>query len=315
MLENRHARLDAVSILAITGLCALWGVSQVFVKIANAGISPMLQAGLRSIGATVLLLLWAWARGVPLFYRDGSFWFGMLVAALFAGEFSFINWGLVFTTASRGVLFVYVAPFVVAAGAHWLIPGERLRVLQVIGFAAAFAGLALAFDDALHMPDTRQLVGDALVVGGALFWGATTVVVKASRLARLSATKVLFYQLAGSAVMLPLLSGVFGEAGITAPTKLVLGALAFQTAVIAFASYLAWFWLVAHYPAARLSAFSFLTPLFGLMAGVVLLGEPLTATLVAAILLVGLGIYLVNRPAPRAPAGVAGSTAATAEPS
>jgi drug/metabolite transporter (DMT)-like permease len=292
-----RTRLDAAAILLMIALCACWGFNQVAIKLAGAGISPLLQAGLRSLGSGLLLWAWSARRGVALFRRDGSLGLGLLIGLLFAGEFVFLYGGLVFTSASRAVLFLYTSPFVVALGAHLFVPGERLRPIQGVGLGAAFVGVVLAFADALRLPSYRELLGDGMVFIGALFWGATTVLIKASRLARLAPEKTLFYQLAVSALALPVLAWAVGERGVTAPTPLVLAMLLYQIAVIAFTSYLAWFWLIARYPAGRLSSFAFLTPLFGLVAGGLVLGEPITPAVVAALILVGFGISLVNRSA------------------
>jgi drug/metabolite transporter (DMT)-like permease len=278
----------------LLSLCAIWGLTQVAIKVANTGTSPLFQAGLRSAGSALLLWAYARARHVPLFGCDGSLGFGLTIAALFAGEFVCLYWGLVFTTAACGILFIYTSPFVVALGAHWFVPGERLHGRSIAGLACAFAGLVLAFGDALTLPTWWELIGDGLELVAALLWGATTVVIKASRL-RLSPHKTLFYQLACSAPILLALSWLTGEAGITRPTTPVLGALAYQIVVVAFASYLAWFWLLTRYPAAPLAAFSFLTPLFGMLASWLLLGEPVTAALGVAMVFVAAGIYLVSR--------------------
>jgi len=296
-MTTRHTAIDTRAAVAMVTLCAVWGLNQVAAKVVNAGISPVLQAGLRSVGAA--LLLWAWSsfRGVRLFDRDGSLPAGILIGALFAAEFTFLYWGLEYTTASRAAIFLYTAPFWVAVGTHILVPGERLRRQQVIGLTAAFAGVVVAFGGDMTLPTRNQLVGDAMVLAAGLLWGATTVTVKATRLARVSANKMLFYQLGISGLALPLLSLALGEPGVFAATPFLLGVLGFQIAIVAFVTYLAWFWLVAHYPAGRLSAFTFLTPLFGVLAGAALLDEPLSAGLILALLLVGAGIWLVNRPA------------------
>lgn len=296
MIERR-GHLDAVAMATMLILCASWGLQQVAIKVANAGISPLFQAGIRSIGATVLVWLWAAHRGVRLFERDGSLVPGLIAAVLFAGEFAFVYWGLTFTSASRSVILLYTAPFFIALGAHFLLPGERLRPLQWAGLAFAFIGVVAAFADGLRAPSPRELIGDAMVLLAALFWAATMLVIKGSRLATISPAKTLFYQLAGSALVLPLLSVALGEPGIVAPTPLVLACLAYQTAVVAFGSYLAWFWLVTRYPAGRLASFSFLTPLFGMLAGGLLLSERITGALATAMLMVAIGIWLVNRPA------------------
>lgn len=294
--SSGRSHLDATAMLVMVVLCASWGLQQVTVKVANAGISPLLQAGIRSLGAAVLVWLWSSYRGIRLFERDGTLVPGLISAALFAGEFAFIYWGLTFTSASRSVVFLYTAPFFIALGAHFFLPGERLRLLQWVGLACAFAGVVAAFADGLRMPDPREMIGDGMVLFAAVLWAATTLVIKGSRLVTISPAKTLFYQLAGSAVVLPLASVALGEPGIVNPTPLVLACLAYQTVLVAFASYLAWFWLVTRYPAGRLSSFSFLTPLFGMLAGWLLLAERISGALMLAMLLVGAGIWLVNRP-------------------
>ena len=125
-------RLDVRAVLILIACCACWGINQVAIKIANEGISPILQVGVRSLLSGVLVLAWSAARGVRLFERDGTLWPGILAGALFGADFLFIYVGLGFTTASRGVVFLYLAPFVVAFGAHYLIPGDRLTIALAI---------------------------------------------------------------------------------------------------------------------------------------------------------------------------------------
>ena len=304
-MDARSSQLDSLAILLVVLCCASWGLQQVAIKVANAGISPILQAGLRSAGAAVLVWAWSSARGIRLFDRDGSLWLGIAIAVLFGGEFAVIYVALEFTTAARGAIFLYTAPFFVALGAHFLIPGERLRGGKAVGLLGAFLGVAVAFSDSLALPSHREFIGDAMMVLAGFLWGATTVLIKATRLARLSALKTLIYQLAGSALLLVPLSPLLGEKGVTDPSALVLLLLGYQIVFVAFASYIAWFWLIARYPASALSSFTFLTPIFGLLGGAILLHEPVGLRLIVAIALVGAGIYLVNG-RPRAKGGTRG---------
>lgn len=276
-------------------LCMIWGVGQVATKVGNTGISPVWQAALRSIGAALLLSGWILGRGIPLRDRADTVAPGTLVGVLFAAEFACLFIGLLYTTAVRGVLLLYSAPFFVALGAHWFVPGDRLTRQKAIGLAAAFVGLVVAFGERIGTPEPSALLGDALCLAAAFFWGATTIVIKTTPLRRAPAELTLLYQLAVSAVVLVALSYAFDEPGVFAPSPIVWASLAFQTFVIACASYLAWFWLVAHYRATTLHAFTFLTPLFGVVAGAVLLDEPLGASLVVALALIATGIVLVNR--------------------
>ncbi|MBP7065114.1 MAG: DMT family transporter [Ferrovibrio sp.] len=298
VMTQQHDRLDTLSIATMVVLCFLWGVQQVVIKLTTPEIPPLLQAGLRSAIASLLVLAWLGWRGVALFGRDGSLRAGLLAGSLFALEFALIYHGLQFTTASRAAILLYTAPFWVALGAHWLIPGERIGRAQLAGLLCAFAGILVAFGDALHVPNPDELFGDALLLGAALLWAATTVVIKASVLTRIHPGKTLLYQLGLSALLLPLASLALGEGGMASPSRFAIGSLAFQSIVIACVSYMIWFGLIARYPASRLSALSFLTPLFGVAIGALWLGEPLTLALLLALLLVGLGIHLVNRPRP-----------------
>ena len=289
--------LDRLAIGLMVVFCSIWGLQQVAIKVANAGISPVWQAGMRSLGATATILLWVLFRRVKLFERDGTWWPGLLVGLLFSGEFALIFLGLDYTPASRGVIFLYTAPFFVALGARWFLPGERMRRAQWGGMALAFIGVVLLFGEHLWLPADQAWIGDLMILGAAMLWAATTLAVKASALGRSSAEKILLYQLAISAVLLPPLSMAMGEPGVFAPTPLVWANLFFQAVIVAGASYLGWFWLIRHYPATRLSSFSFLTPVMGVLASILLLDEPLTPTIFAALFLVGAGIWIANRPA------------------
>ena len=296
-VHETRSGLDQTATGTMVLLCALWGLNQVAMKIANTGISPVLQGGLRSIGAALLVLLWARMRGVRLGTRDGTLWAGIGAGLLFALEFALLYWGLFFTTASRGIVFLYTTPFVVAIGAHLFVPGDRLTKPKLLGLAAAFLGLALAFGDSLRLPSQRELTGDLLCLGAAVLWGATTILIKATPLVRAAPEKTLLYQLGVSAVALPLGSLLIGEAGITDLRLIVVAALAYQTVIVGSASYVAWFWLVSRYPASRLASFSFLAPIFGVSFGALLLGEKIGPALLGAVALIAVGIWLVNRPA------------------
>jgi len=282
--------------VALLLLCCLaWGLNQVAIKVGVAGISPLMGAGLRSLVAAALVWLWCGLRGEPMFRRDGTGPFGLLIGLLFAGEVALIYWGLAYTTASRSVIFLYSAPFFVALGAHRYIPGERLTRARTAGLVVAFAGLCLACADALYLPSRRELFGDMLELAAGFLWGATTVVIKKGGRVPLTPSRMLFYQLAISSVALIGASLALREPGVVSPTVPVLAALAYQAVIVAFASYLAWFWLLRRYPASDLAPYLFWTPLAGVLAGWGLLGDPLSANLGAAAALVALGIYLVNR--------------------
>jgi len=297
-VTERKAHLDSQAVGILLACCLFWGGQQVLVKATLPELPPVFQAGLRFVGATVLLLLWCRRRAIPLWQRDGTLGAGLLAGVLFAAEFAGMYLGLQHTTASRLTVFLYTSPFWVAVLLPLFAPSERLRAVQWVGLACAFAAVVFALREGFGPGGGATWRGDLLGLLAGAMWGLTTVTIRATRLATASPEKTLFYQVAVSAVALPLLSLALGEAWVWHWSAFAATSLALQTAVGAFTSYLAWMWLLAHYPATRISAFVFLTPLFALLAGALWLREPVTPSLVAALALVAVGIVLVNRRAP-----------------
>ncbi|HSV36859.1 MAG TPA: DMT family transporter [Ramlibacter sp.] len=295
-MSHRKTHLDALAVSLLLVCCLFWGFQQILIKTTVGEVPPLWQAALRFIGATALLGLWCVARGVKLFERDGTLGAGLLAGVLFAAEFSCIYLGLRDTTASRLTVFLYTSPFAVALLLPRFVPSEKLRPVQWIGLVIAFIAVAVAFSEGFSGDTTaRQLRGDALALAAGMLWGLTTLVIRASAMATASAEKTLFYQVAVTAVVAPLLSLALGETWSFSYSAYAWGSIALQTAIGAFASYLTWMWLLRHYPATRMSSFTFLTPVFALVFGVVLLQEPLTLQLVLALGGVAVGIVLVNR--------------------
>ena len=293
---THHTRpLDALAVAAVLMLCLSWGFNQVSVKLALHDIPPFMQAAVRSVGAALIVVVVAKARGLKLFARDGTLAAGVIAGLLFGTEFILIYQGLVYTTATRAVLFIYLAPFFVVLGTRIFLPADRFHLPQWAGLALSFAGMIVAFGVPTPALDPRQMLGDVMMVVAALLWAATTLLIKASRLARISSEKVLIYQLVVSAPMMALAAFLAGEHMTHAPSALAIGALAYQTVWVVSVTFVIWFALVVRYSANRLSAFTFLTPLFGVAAGHLVLHEPLTPAFAAAVALVAGGLILVNR--------------------
>ncbi|WP_367875349.1 DMT family transporter [Luteolibacter sp. Populi] len=277
-------------------LCVIWGFQQVAIKSSVQEMSPVFQVGIRSALAAVLVGIVMVARRENLSLRDGTLRPGLLVGLLFGGEFLAVSLGLNYTTAGHMAVFLYTAPIFTVLGFHWLVREERMNRAQWLGVGVAFAGIAVAFSGSFFAPGGKNLLlGDALGILGGILWAATTLVIRGSRLSETPATKTLFYQLAGAGVMLLLYAWLSGKVAAATWTPRLGVNLVFQTVVVAFASYLYWFWLLRKYLASRLSVFSFLTPIFGITFGVLVLKEPLDPRFVVGALLVLAGITIVNR--------------------
>ncbi|WMR30580.1 DMT family transporter [Metapseudomonas otitidis] len=273
-------------------LCIVWGFQQVSIKLVEQDVAPVLQLAIRSgIAALVLgaITLWREGRGA---FGDGTLLPGLGVGLLFTLEFFFISEGLVRTSTSHIAVFLYTAPIFAALGLHLILPEERLSPVQWLGVLVAFGGIALAF---LGKPGNAagSLFGDALGICAAIAWGATTVLIRGSSLSEAAPVKTLFYQLGVAGVVLLAVAAATGRLGLV-PSDRALLSLGFQVVVVALISYLGWFWLLRRYLASRLSMLSFMTPLFGVGFGVLVLGEPLDSSFIRGGLLVLGGLLLVT---------------------
>ena len=290
---SRPLNAGAVALMLL--LCLSWGFNQIAVKLALPFIPPLLQATIRSSGALIVILLVAWTRGVKLFERDGTLWPGIFAGVLFGIEFVLIFRGLLYTSASRAVVFLYTAPFFVALGSKRFL-GERLGAMQWGGLALCFAGVALAIGVPQPDVDASVLLGDAMIVGGGALWAATTLIAKGTRLRVAPAEKALGYQVAMSIPILGLAALAGGETITHMPSALTLALMAYQAIWVVGLTFMLWFSLVKVYSASKLSAFTFITPLFGVAAGYLIMHDHLTLAFGAAALLVAAGLFLVNRP-------------------
>jgi drug/metabolite transporter (DMT)-like permease len=288
----------AVAIMLV--LCLSWGFNQIAVKLVLPDIPPMLQATIRSSGALPALLLIARLRGVKIFVADGTLWVGLFAGVLFGIEFILIYRGLLLTSASRAVVFLYVTPFFVALGSYVFL-GERMRASQWGGLALCFAGVALAIGVPQANVDANVLLGDLMIVAGGALWAATTLIAKATSLRKAPPEKALGYQVALSIPILGLAAWFFGETITRVPGPLALSLMVYQAVWVVGLTFLLWFTLVQRYSASKLSAFTFITPLFGVVASYFILHDTLTPVFGAAALLVISGLYLVNRPSPVVP--------------
>ncbi|ENV51601.1 Permease of the drug/metabolite transporter (DMT) superfamily [Acinetobacter junii CIP 107470 = MTCC 11364] len=294
---DERKTLDQTASSLMIVLCMVWGLQQVILKMAASDISPLMQIALRSGLAALLLLPLVLLDQKSQLMNPKNVKAGALVAVLFSLEFFLLAQALQLTSASHAVVLLYTAPIFVALGLHWKLPSERLTLLQWTGIGIAFIGIVVTFirpqQIGVNTFQQQMLWGDLYALAAAIAWAATTVTVRLSSLAQAAVTQTLFYQLAGSFILLLGLAFFLGQA-VVQWTPLVIGSLAFHTLIVSFASFLAWFWLLRNYLASRLGVFSFLTPLFGIIFGVWLLDENIEANFIFGTALVLLGILVVS---------------------
>ncbi len=291
--------LDLKAVFILTGLCMLWGFNAVAIKVSNVGIAPVFSAGLRSVIAVVALAVWMKVKKIPLF--PSNLLDGLVVGVLFGTEFACLYASLLYTTASSAWILLYATPFFHALGAHFFLEGDRLTVHKTTGLFLAFIGIIVLLSKHLGVPSWIGLVGDLLAFAAAALWALTTIYIKRRLVGTVSYYHTLFYQTVFSIPILFFISLLLKETPIIDVSCLIVLSIAFQGIVVAFVSYLLWFYLVHAYPVSRLSAFTFLTPVFATISCVAFLNEPLTWKLVVSLILVSLGIYIVNMKPLKAP--------------
>jgi drug/metabolite transporter (DMT)-like permease len=286
--------LDLKAVAIIVVLTLVWGFHYTSIKYSNEGVSPVFASALRSFIACSCGVVYCLYKEQKLFHTDIMLFHGFVVGLLFGLEFACIYFGLLYTDAARSVVFVYLSPFVVAVGAHFFLKGDRLTLLKTIGLILAFLGVVIVFQGRPRTAKPTMLIGDLLQVAAAFLWGATTLYIKKYMAEKIHPINTFLYQLFFSIPILFLVSLILEPHWVSKINFTVGAALFYQSIIIAFLSYLIWFWLIHHYPVSRLSAFTFFTPVFGVLSGILFVHEELTRSLMLGLPLVCLGILFVN---------------------
>jgi drug/metabolite transporter (DMT)-like permease len=293
MESKDYLDLKAVIILIVVTL--FWGFNYPAIKISNQGVSPIFASTLRSVIASICGLIYCLRKEKRLFHTDVMLFHGVMVGLLFGAEFACIYFGLLYTDASRSVLFVYLSPFVVAIGAHFFLKGDRLTFLKILGLVLAFTGIFVVFGGRPKTAKGTMVLGDILQITAAVLWGATTLYIKKFMANRVEPIHTFLYQLVFSIPILLIVSIILEPKWIYKIDPYIVGSLFYQSVIIAFLTYLVWFKLIHNYSVSRLSAFTFFTPIFGVLFGILFLHEELTVSLMIGLPMVSMGIFLVNR--------------------
>lgn len=290
---ERKDRIDAFGAVVLLGFSTLMGLNQVMIKLVNAGFSPVFQAGLRSACALLPVVLFALIMRRKLSMRDGSLLPGLFSGTLFALEFMLLFTALEYTAVSRASIFMYTMPVWVAIGAHFLIPGERLTPRRALGLVLAVFGVGVAMLDEPPSWTPNALLGDMMCIAGAMCWAGIALTARATTLSKSSPEMQLTYQLVVSAPILLAVALYIGNP-IREPTAVILGLFAFQVLAVVSIGFLCWFAILRIYPASDMTSFSFLAPVFGVLASWIVLDEKLSLSILLALVMVGAGIFLIS---------------------
>ncbi len=292
--SQRKTRIDGFGATMLVGISGVLAFNQVLIKLVNVGMNPVFQAGFRSLCAILPMLGYMWLREKKFSLRDGSLLPGMACGILFAFEFSLLFKALDYTSVGRTSVLFYTMPIWVAGAAHFLIPGEQLTPRRILGLLFAVSGVALAMLRNDHPATENAFLGDMMALLAATGWAGIALIARTSKLSKSSPEMQLLYQIVVSAPILLLLAWSQGEL-FREMTPLLWGFFTFQVFGIVCFTFVLWFWVLSIYPASDMASYAFLTPVLGVLLGVIFFAEPLTPNMIAALVLVGAGIYLVNQ--------------------
>lgn len=295
-MSNRRD-LDGTAMWLMVAFCFTLGLQQIALKLAADDVAPILQIAIRSGIGAVLVWLYMIFKNERIKVSDGNWKPGLLVGSLFAIEYLFLGEALRYTSASHAVVFLYTSPIFAAILLHVVVPSERLTLAQWTGVIIAFSGIGVAFLnpelETTNISLSDRILGDTLALLGGAAWGVTTVLIRTSRLATVSPRETLLYQLICAFIVL-LCFAVGSDQFHLIPSQKAIGSILFQSIFVAFFAFLVWFWLIKTYQATMIGILSFMTPIFGVILGVLILGESLHTNFVIGGLMVMLGVLMVT---------------------
>ena len=293
-VEENKDYLDVKALILVFIITLAWGFNHPSIKYTNQGIAPVFASTLRSIIASMCGVVYCLWKKEKIFHTDIRLLHGVVVGLLFGADFACLYSGLLYTDAARSIIFLYTSPFMVAVGAHFFLKGDRLTYLKTLGLVVAFIGVLLVFQGRPLTAKPTMFIGDILEIIAAFFWAATTLYIKRFMTEKVQPIHTFLYQLLFSIPILFIVSLILEPRWVIMLNPSIVSCILFQSVIVAFITYFIWFKLIHGYSVSRLSVFTFLTPIFGVLAGVIFLDEELTGSLLMGLPMVCAGIFLVN---------------------
>ena len=290
-------KIDFPGVIMLVGFALLLAFSQVVIKVTNGGFQPIFLAGIRSFLAIFVLLAWMRLCGKPITLPRYSFRSGMGIGLLFALEFVLLFLALDITTVSRVGIIFYTMPVWLSLAGHFLLPNDRLNWVAALGLVLAVTGVVWAIG---HRTEGQpaSLFGDLAALGAALCWAGIGLTARTTKVSQLIPEQQLLWQLVVSAPVL-LVAAIWFGPGLRDLQAIHLYGLLFQSTAIACFGFLSWFWLLKQYPTSGVASFSFLSPVFSVIMGWLLLDEQIGSEIYVALGLVSAGLILINRKPPQ----------------
>ncbi len=287
-----NAQMTLLPGVFIVFLTVIFGGNTVAIKLALTGMGPLTTAGLRFALAAVAITCWARLTSRSFRIRSGQVSQLLVVSIAFTIQLSLFYLGLERTYASRGVLIANLLPFVVLFLSHRFIPGERITWKKMVGIVLGFTGVAFMFSGTQGFSGSLH-TGDLIILTAVVIWSCNVVYTKRI-INDYSPFHLVLYPMVFS-VPIFLYAGFLWDDEMLFDLNLtVIAAYAYQSLVSAAFGFVAWSTMLQRYGASTLHAFVFIMPIAGVVFSGFLLNEPITPTLIVAMIFIAAGILMIH---------------------
>ena len=294
-MEKKN-KIDAFGAVALISFSLLLGINHVVIKIVNVGLNPIFFAGIRSFIAFLFIIIWMKFTRKPIVLNKKNINICLIAGLVFALEFLFLFLALDFTSVSRNSIIYYSMPLWLTVLLFFTKNKEKLSFIKLLGLILAFSGVVISVskNDSGLIINSSSLFGDFLAFLAALFWALLIIIAKNSNFNKEMPEMQLLWMVMVSGPILICFS-FFIEDPIRDFQIIHIWGLLFQSIVVVAGGFLFWLWLLSKYPASGVASFSFLTPIFTIFFGWLILSEVMTPDFIFAAFLVITGLILINK--------------------
>ena len=294
-MEKKN-KIDAFGAGALISFSLLLGINHVVIKIVNVGLNPIFFAGIRSFIAFLFIIIWMKFTRKTIVFNKKNTNICLIAGLVFALEFLFLFLALDFTSVSRNSIIYYSMPLWLTILLFFTKNKEKLSFIKLLGLILAFSGVVISVskNDSGLIINSSSLFGDFLAFLAALFWALLIIIAKNSNFNKEMPEMQLLWMVMVSGPILICFS-FFIEDPIRDFQIIHIWGLLFQSIVVVAGGFLFWLWLLSKYPASGVASFSFLTPIFTIFFGWLILSEVMTPDFIFAAFLVITGLILINK--------------------
>lgn len=286
--------ISTATLFWILLLVFIWASNTVVVKVAVRDIPPFWAAFLRFGPALPFVFFFIKWRGTGFLVSAKEFFYIFILALIMVAQIFLFNLGSQYISGGRISLIIFAYPLVVPLVAPFFIKEESLAKTKLIGSFIAFIGIAIALRENLSGTLSSTFKGDLIEISSCILLAINIVYNK--RLATfINKWKILFWEFKISVIIFLIAALLFENFHIQNVRPDAWSAIAVQSLAVSVFCFFSWQYLIARHNSSNLSVFFFASPLIGMMLGIILLNEAFDPGLVAGCVLVGAGIFIVNK--------------------